>query len=150
MMMDSKPDDAAVPAEAQQESTNVQPPAGFPLEVRSHGFELTDPLRSHAEQHVRTKMEKHAHRIQAVIVRMEDLNGGSRGGIDKICRIEILLGRMPRLIVEERHEDMYAAIDMASDTAKYVVQQNLERRRMKPRERARTLQVEPQRLVRRR
>src|SRR4051812_30396948 len=105
-----------------------EPPAGFQLDVRAHGFSLTDALRQYATEHVAAKLAKHARAIQLVVIRFEDVNG-SKGGVDKCCRIEVLVSGSPPVVVEEVEGDLRAAMDRASDRIQKAVGRELSRRR---------------------
>ena len=61
-----------------------EPPKGFELDIRGHGFVVTEGLRQYAHDHVAAKLVKHARAIQAVVIRFEDFNGPKRGE-DKSC-----------------------------------------------------------------
>ena len=111
-----------------------EPPQGFEVEIRSPDFELTPALRAYTLAHLSAKLAKRHRRIQAVIVRFEDANGSKRG-VDKVCRVEVIMPGEDPHIVEETHEDLRAAIDLAADRIEVAVQRDLERRRTNPRQR---------------
>jgi ribosome-associated translation inhibitor RaiA len=113
-------------------------PQDFSLEIRSPDFPLTDAIRQYAIEHLATKLVKHAHRMGGVIVRFEDANG-TRGGEDKVCRVEVLLPRDQPLVVEQTNHDLRAAIDLAADRILVAVERDLERRRSLPRQRGRKI-----------
>ena len=108
-------------------------PVGFELDIRVHGLELTDAIRQYAIDHIATKLATHAHRVQAVIIRLADTNG-MKGGEDKLCRVEVLIPGENQLVVEEINQDLRAAMDLASDRIEQVVRRTLERRRALPRQ----------------
>lgn len=113
-----------------------QPPDGFQVDIRAHGFELTDALRQYAYEHVAAKLTKYARSVQAVIIRFEDVNG-SKGGEDKCCRVETLLRGLNPVVIEEVDVDLRAAMDRAADRTEKAVGRELERRRVTPRQRGR-------------
>ena len=115
-----------------------QPPEGFQLDIRAHGFELTDAIRQYAREHVAAKLAKHARSVQAVIIRFDDVNG-SKGGQDKCCRVETLLRGLNPIVIEEVDVDLRAAMDRAADRTEKTVGRELERRRVTPRHRGRKL-----------
>ena len=110
------------------------PPNGFPVEIRSHDFALTDAIREYAMEHLARRLAKHGHRIQTVIVRFGDANG-AKGGADKLCRVEVLVPHQPPIVVEEIESDLRAAIDLCADRVEKAVQRDLERMRFEPRHR---------------
>jgi len=105
-----------------------EPPDGFQLQVRAHGFALTDGLRAYARGHVAAKLAKHARAIQAVTIRFDDVNG-TKGGVDKRCRIEVMLPRRRPVVVEEADPDLRAAMDRAADRSERTVIRQIRRRR---------------------
>lgn len=113
-------------------------PWGFRLDIRSHGFDLTDALRQYAIDHLAAKLAKHAAAIHEVIIRFEDVNG-DKGGADKRCRIEVHLVHNDRIVVEDTAQDLRAAIDSVADRAEMTVGRDLQRRRAIPRQRGRKL-----------
>jgi ribosome-associated translation inhibitor RaiA len=115
-----------------------EPPDGFPLQVRAHGFVLTDGLRAYAREHVAAKLAKHARRIQAVTIRFHDVNG-TKGGVDKRCRIEVVLPRRGAIVTEEANPDLRAAMDRAADRTQVAVTREIGRRRQTPRQRGRKM-----------
>ena len=58
------------------------------IETRTHGFELTPALAERVEHHVRSALDPMSDRITRVTVRLDDLNGGTRGGGGKAGRVE--------------------------------------------------------------
>lgn len=115
-----------------------EPPAGFQLDIRAHGFGLTEALRQYATEHVARKLAKHSRAIQSVVVRFDDING-SKGGADKRCEVEVFLRRGQPVVVTEADGDLRAAMDRAADRVDLAVTRSLERRRATRRERGHKL-----------
>ena len=115
-----------------------EPPTGFQLDVRAHGFGMTDAIRAYATEHIAGKLAKHARDIQTVVVRFEDVNG-SKGGTDKVCEVEVLLRRANPIVVTELDEDLRAAMDRAADRVEEAVTRALGRRRDTSRQRGHKL-----------
>jgi ribosomal subunit interface protein len=101
----------------------------FSVELRSPDWELTEGVRQYALDHIAAKLKKHADHIQSVIIRFEDINGSNKKGVDKTCRIEVLLAHLPPLVVHENHHDLRAAMDLAADRVERSVQREIERKR---------------------
>ena len=63
------------------------------------------PLTPSFEERVRTQLAHHlghdAGSIQRGTVRFEDVNG-PKGGLDKLCRIKLVIGGRPTVIAEKR------------------------------------------------
>lgn len=114
------------------------PPRGFPVDVRTHGFALTASIYWRAVDHVAAKLAKHARALSGVTVRLADVNGPKHGA-DKLCRVEVLLGGSPPIVVEETDQDAGAAMDRAGHRADHLVTRVLEQRWSKRRQRGRKM-----------
>jgi putative sigma-54 modulation protein len=115
-----------------------QPAPSFSVEIRSPHFALTPALKTYAARHLAAKLLKHSGHIQAVIVRFDDVNG-TKGGEDKVCRVELLMPGEPARVIEEVNHDLRAAIDLAADRVEMLVEAEIQRRRDEPLERGRRL-----------
>lgn len=106
-------------------------------------FGLTDAIVRHVEGRIKMSLATASDRIGAVSVRLADVNG-SRGGIDKRCRMVIWLRHHRPIVVEAVDPDLYVAVDMAANRAKEAVGRHIKRRRTLRREYAnRTLRRLP-------
>ncbi len=86
-----------------------------------------------------TRLSKFAHAIQRLKVRLGDVNAW-RGGIDKVCRIEVVMRSLPSVIVERRRAAVRSAIDAALDATEQAVRRSVQRRRTGPIQRLRRAQ----------
>jgi ribosome-associated translation inhibitor RaiA len=66
-----------------------------------------------------------------VSIRVTDTNG-PRGGVDQVCNVKVVLSGLPSVVVERRHADVHAAIDVALRATEQAVRRSVRRRRMKP------------------
>lgn len=99
-----------------------------PANIRVTGVTLTPDERAHIRARLGAKLGKYARSIERVTVRVEDVNG-PRGGVDQVCRIKVVLSRMPSVVVEHQAESMPAALNRALDAADRAVRKALERRK---------------------
>jgi len=111
-----------------------EPPQGFNLDVRAHGFSLTDALKEYASDHLAAKLTKHARQIQSVVIRLVDING-TKGGEDKTCEVEVFVRSREPVVVSATDHDLRAAIDAAADRVQNALGRELERARALPRQR---------------
>lgn len=81
------------------------------IEVRAHGFELSEAILQHVEWRVESWLGWAAGQVAGVMVRLEDING-PHGGVDKCCRISLRLRAARTLVVEGRDRDLYRAVDL--------------------------------------
>jgi ribosome-associated translation inhibitor RaiA len=98
------------------------------IEVRGRNLDDTIDLRRHAERRLRFALGRFAAAVGRVTVRVEDVNG-SRGGIDKQCRLVVRLTRRGELIIEDQDADVRALLDRSADRAGRAVERHLDRRR---------------------
>jgi len=115
-----------------------EPPAEFP-QVRAHIRATESDLSSDDRAYIRRKLGrrlgKFAGAIERVSVRTEDANG-PRGGIDRVCRIKVVLSGLPSIVVERQDASLTAAVDGALSGVEMAVRRAVQRRRMKPLRRA--------------
>jgi ribosome-associated translation inhibitor RaiA len=65
-------------------------------------------------------------------MRLSDING-PRGGVDKCCRLQVVLDGLPDVVVEDIETDLYVAIDRAASRAGRTSRRRLTRWREKAR-----------------
>lgn len=98
------------------------------VEIRGHGLELPQGLRTHAEKRLRFGLDWARHDVSKVMLRLTDING-PRGGNDKCCQLRIPLPGMRDIVIEDTAEDIRTAIDRAIDRAARTLERRLSRRR---------------------
>jgi len=98
------------------------------VQIRSRAIPITPGLRSHVERRASFALDRFADRVRSITVRFEDENG-ARGGIDKVCRVEITLRGAGAVRASDTHEDLYVAIDGALHRASRGVTRALQRER---------------------
>lgn len=104
------------------------------LVIRATNVPVSDPIREHISRRVLSAAKRFARRLSTITVVLEDING-PRGGVDKTCRIEAGMSNAGEpLIITERSDDLYGAIDLATGKFKQALGRRVERR--KPRRRA--------------
>ena len=84
------------------------------IHVLARGFELSKALSGYAERRLRFALPLESARIQRVTATLSDVNG-PRGGVDKKCRIQVVLTGRGKLVLEDTQPDAYVAIDRASE-----------------------------------
>jgi putative sigma-54 modulation protein len=115
---------------------NGEPPPEFPFELHCPDFPCPDDVTGYTHDKLHTKLGKFARKISGVIVHLKDING-DKGGVDKSCHIEAHLFGLEPVNVEERHEDLRAAIDLGVHRLAETVQRHLEREVSKQRDEGR-------------
>jgi putative sigma-54 modulation protein len=95
--------------------------------IQSRGFNLTEALREYTLRRLRYAVSFASDRIRKVTVHLSDING-PRGGADKRCQLVVTMEKLPSVIIEDTRNDLYAAIDHATERAGRSVARHLERK----------------------
>ncbi len=128
---------ARVARPAKRESGSTAAPQ-TPAFIRAVGVAVDEADRAYLRRKLGRKLGKFATAIERISVRIEDANA-ARGGVDKRCRIKVVLSGLPSVVVDQQHHALQAAMDFALDRIQTAVRRVLQRRRLKPvRERKRT------------
>jgi putative sigma-54 modulation protein len=98
------------------------------FEIHGKDIPITDQLRGHIERRLCFALERFSRRIRTVRVSIDDLNG-PRGGIDKRCRVTVVLAPSTLIVVEDQGSTTYAAIGRVAGKAGMCVGRRLERLR---------------------
>ncbi|HEX5958741.1 MAG TPA: CBS domain-containing protein [Hyphomicrobiaceae bacterium] len=117
---------------AEKRSAGRTVAAETPAHIRSIGSVLDAEDKRYLRRKLGRKLGKFASAIERTSVRVEDVNG-PRGGVDKRCRIKVVLSGLPSVVVEERHHSLQAALEGALARAERAVRQATQRRSMNPR-----------------
>lgn len=99
--------------------------------IRVFGVDLDQKERATIRQRLGTKLRKFAASIERVSVRVSDVNG-PRGGVDKTCRIKVVLSGLPSVIFESQASSLNDAVNGALTGVERAVRRNLQRRLTKP------------------
>ena len=121
------------------------PAALVPANIRVAGTSLDEDQRASIRRQLGRKLGKFADSIERVTVRVRDVNG-PRGGVDKTCRIKVVLSGLPSVIVEEPAHTVERAFGVALEGTVRTVRRALEKRRTKQRKSAPVKRVAPARL----
>jgi ribosomal subunit interface protein len=98
------------------------------IEIRGR-VKATEAIRRHIERRVRTAVGRFSHRVRAITIRLDDINGPGRGGADKACQIAITLASRRRapVVVEEVNADLYLAVSQAAERMSQTVRREVDR-----------------------
>ena len=86
------------------------------LAIRARGLELTDELRAHVMTRIAFALARFSPRLRRVDVTLEGING-TKGGIDKVCRVRVRGPGLHDVVVDDRDRDVDVAVDMAASRA---------------------------------
>ena len=107
------------------------------LEIRSHGFSLTQAIIQHVQKRFASALRHGGRTVADVTVRLRDVNGPRRGGVDKRCGVEIRLAHGGPTVIQETDDDLYTAIDRAANRSKRTLLKKIGRLRKRSRVRSR-------------
>jgi hypothetical protein len=83
-----------------------------PVYIHAQQEELSADDRTYIRRKLGRHLGKFAGSIQRVSVRTEDVNG-PRGGVDRVCRVKIVLSALASVVFEARDTSLGAAVDRA-------------------------------------
>ncbi|MDB2704986.1 HPF/RaiA family ribosome-associated protein [Pseudomonadota bacterium] len=98
------------------------------IDIQARSFTLTTALKEYAELKLKSSLSGCQDRLRRVVIRLSDING-PRGGEDKHCHIQVVLPGMSDVIIEDTEENMYSAIDKATDRASSAVTRKVSRKK---------------------
>jgi ribosome-associated translation inhibitor RaiA len=78
-------------------------------------------LRDYAEGKINASLQRLEDRVRSVSVRLEDVNGPRKKGLDKECCIEARLIPSGEIVVKEQSEDLQSAFLMGLDRLKAAI-----------------------------
>jgi ribosome-associated translation inhibitor RaiA len=105
-------------------------PGHVVFEMHAPDVTLPDDVAGYLRAKLTAKLAKFGHQLTEIVVHLKDVNG-TRGGVDKCCHIEVRLARHEPVNVDERDEDLRAAIDLAVERTAEAVHRQVERVRSK-------------------
>ncbi|MBV6416255.1 MAG: hypothetical protein CMLOHMNK_00786 [Steroidobacteraceae bacterium] len=105
--------------------------APLPAFIRAEQRDLERQDRDYIRRKLGTRLGKFSDSIFRISVRTDDLNG-PRGGVDRVCRIKVVLRNLPTQVFECRHASLDAAVDGALAGIERSVRRALQRQRMQP------------------
>jgi putative sigma-54 modulation protein len=123
---------------AKRVGSNGAPARSLAFELHSPDMSLPPDVAEYVRDKLSAKLGKFGRRVMDVVVHFKDVNG-DKGGIDKGCHMEAHLAGLEPVNVEERHEDLRAVIDIASERLEEAVHRHLQRTRTLRRDRGRKL-----------
>ncbi len=115
-------------------ATSVPP---FPIYIRGLEGDFGPEERALIRKKLIRRLGKFAESIDRVSLRAEDING-PRGGVDRVCRVKVVLRGLPTVVFEQQDAFLNAAVDLALAGVERTVRRALKRRLAKPLRRAAT------------
>ena len=88
----------------------------------------TPAMLTHVTSRLNTALDRFADRINEIRVQVIDTNG-PRGGVDKVCAIQVHVAHLPLIVVTHAASDYYEAVSAAVQRIKATLGRRLTRRR---------------------
>jgi ribosome-associated translation inhibitor RaiA len=96
------------------------------LTLRARSVAVSEATRAHVRKRIERALGKYGPRVERATVRFEDVNG-PRGGVDTTCRIKVVVGHLPSVLVEHRASSARGAFDLAAAAIERAVRRALGR-----------------------
>ena len=97
------------------------------MKIQIKGLPRATTLRRIAAHKIDGALARYAHVIQEASVRLDDINGPSRGGVDKLCRVVLRMKDSSVLVIEELGADIAQVIERVADRLHQSVARQLSR-----------------------
>ena len=95
------------------------------VHVQVKGLTSASRLRVFAANKMNVALSRFSHAVQDVTMRMHDINGPDRGGVDKLCRVVLRFKNNSVVVVEDLGANMMEVIDRVSDRLHHTVSNQL-------------------------
>lgn len=115
-----------VPKAAKRSAGRTSAPQ-VPASIRVFGVDLSQEERAQIRHDLGVKLGKYETSIERVSVRVLDVNG-PRGGVDKLCRIKVVLSGLPSVVFENQALSLKTAIHGALSGTERAVRRSVQRR----------------------
>ena len=102
------------------------------IQIQAQDFPLTEALVDYVEHTINFVLSSRYEQIRRIGVRLSAVKG-SRGRVDKRCRIQVSLPRLRDVVIEESDGDLYVAVERATHRAGRTVNRRLKRQFFKKR-----------------
>ena len=96
------------------------------IQVFVRGVEQPADLRSFAQEKLAGVLERFDHSVRNATLRLEDVTGPEKGGVDKACSVEVRL-RTGEIRIKERGDDFQATINAAMDRLRAALSREVSR-----------------------
>ena len=97
------------------------------VQIQVIGLQGAAKLRRFAAQKLDVALACFPDGIEAASVRLRDINGADRGGVDKLCRVVLTLRGNAVLVIEELGSNILQAIERAAERLRLRVSRQLSR-----------------------
>ncbi|MDP3540204.1 MAG: HPF/RaiA family ribosome-associated protein [Azonexus sp.] len=95
------------------------------VQIQVKGLSKATQLRRFASRKLEAALSRFSHVIQDVNVRINDINGPDRGGVDKLCRVVLRFKDNSIIVIEELGSEVLQVIDRVADRLHQIVSRQL-------------------------
>lgn len=95
--------------------------------IIARGINVSQSLREYISDRIDIALGHVQDSIHFITVRISDLNGSGKGGIDKRVQIQLKLSGLPTVVVTEVGASINSAVDRVARRVERVVERSLER-----------------------
>jgi len=85
------------------------------VQIQVKGLTKATQLRRFAARKLEVALAQFSHSIQEAHVRLNDINGPDRGGVDKLCRVVLRFKDNSIMVIEELGSEISQVIDRVVD-----------------------------------
>lgn len=97
------------------------------VQVRVKGLARASSLRTFATNKLKAALARFSPAVREVTVRLHDINGPNRGGVDQLCRVVLRLKDNSVLVIEDLGANMTEVVDRVTDRLHHTVSKRLSR-----------------------
>jgi hypothetical protein len=97
------------------------------MKIQIKGLPGAAKLRRLAAHKIDVALARYAHAVEEASVRLDDINGPDRGGVDKLCRVVLRMKDSSVLVIEELGTDIAQVIERVADRLHQSVARQLAR-----------------------
>lgn len=94
--------------------------------VKARNLVLSKDLKHYVKRRIRYALDSRRDSISRITVTLSDING-PRGGEDKRCQVLVKLSGQGDVVIDDKQDHVYAAIDNAASKASRTVTKRIER-----------------------
>jgi putative sigma-54 modulation protein len=98
------------------------------IDIQARNFSLTESLKRYVVKRINSALISSNDSVQRIIIRLSSDNG-LKGGADKRCHIQVVIPHQSDVIIDDVEENMYAAVDNATDRAGRTVTRHVAKHR---------------------
>lgn len=83
-------------------------------QVVIRGVKNANGIRAFAEEKLLHGLERFADQVMGAVLCLEDVTGPAKGGVDKLCHIDVKM-RRGDIHIRQQGDDFHATVDIAMD-----------------------------------